>query len=130
MLTASIGEDPIPLSSDGALLAAQGLFELSLLFVAIGVASEWRFQPLRPALERLGLRRTVPKDFGLALLTLLVYYIGAALFASLVLQPEQEDIGGQLGVGFVITGFQESAHHSDATARYLPGYYATRALKP
>ena len=87
------------LSSDGALLAAQGLFELSLLFVAIGVASEWRFQPLRPALERLGLRRTVPKDFGLALLTLLVYYIGAALFASLVLQPEQEDIGGQLGVG-------------------------------
>jgi membrane protease YdiL (CAAX protease family)/uncharacterized RDD family membrane protein YckC len=87
------------LSSDGALLAAQGLFELSLLFVAIGVASEWRFQPVRQALERLGLRRTVPKDFGLALLTLLVYYIGAAIFASLVLRPEQEDIGGQLGVG-------------------------------
>jgi CAAX protease family protein len=87
------------LSSDGALLAAQGLFELSLLFVAIGVATEWRFQPVRPALERLGLRRAVPKDFGLALLTLLVYYIGAAIFASLVLQPEQEDIGGQLGVG-------------------------------
>jgi membrane protease YdiL (CAAX protease family)/uncharacterized RDD family membrane protein YckC len=87
------------LSSDGALLGAQGLFELSLLFVAIGVASEWRFQPVRPALARLGLRRAVPKDFGLALLTLLVYYIGAALFASLVLQPEQEDIGGELGVG-------------------------------
>ncbi len=87
------------LSSDGALLAAQGLFELSLLFVAIGVASEWRFQPLRPALARLGLRRAVPKDFGIALLTLLVYYIGAAIFASLVLQPEQEDIGGELGVG-------------------------------
>jgi uncharacterized protein len=87
------------LSSDGGLLAAQGLFELSLLFVAIGVASEWRFQPLRPALSRLGLRRAVLKDFGIALLTLLVYYIGAALFASLVLQPEQEDIGGELGVG-------------------------------
>ncbi|MGH2983540.1 MAG: CPBP family glutamic-type intramembrane protease [Solirubrobacterales bacterium] len=87
------------LSSDGALLAAQGLFELSLLFVAIGAASEWRAQPLGTALSRLGLRRAVPKDFGLALLTLLVYYIGAALFASLVLQPEQEDIGGELGVG-------------------------------
>jgi CAAX protease family protein len=87
------------LSSDGALLGAQGLFELSLLFVALGVASEWRFRPVRPALSRLGLRRAVPKDFGLALLTLFVYYIGAALFASLVLQPEQEDIGGELGVG-------------------------------
>jgi CAAX protease family protein len=87
------------LSSDGALLGAQGLFELSLLFVAIGVATEWRFQPLGPALERLGLRRTVPKAFGIALLTLLVYYIAAGLFSQLVLQPEQEDIGGELGVG-------------------------------
>jgi membrane protease YdiL (CAAX protease family) len=87
------------LESDGALLAAQGLFELSLLFVAIGVASEWRFQPLRPALGRLGLRRAVRKDFGIALLTLLAYYIAAGLFAQYVLQPEQEDIGGELGVG-------------------------------
>lgn len=87
------------LSSDGALLGAQGLFELSLLFVAIGVASEWRYQPLGPALEKLGLRRTVPKAFGIALLTLLVYYIAAGLFSQLVLQPEQEDIGGELGVG-------------------------------
>jgi CAAX protease family protein len=87
------------LDSDGALLAAQGLFELSLLFVALGVASEWRFQPLRAALGRLGIRRAVPKDFGIALLTLLVYYIGAGLFAQYVLQPEQEDIGGELGVG-------------------------------
>jgi membrane protease YdiL (CAAX protease family) len=87
------------LDSDGALLAAQGLFELSLLFVAIGVASEWRFQPLRAALGRLGIRRAAPKDFGIALLTLLVYYIGAGLFAQYVLQPEQEDIGGELGIG-------------------------------
>jgi CAAX protease family protein len=87
------------LESDGALLAAQGLFETSLLFVAIGVASDWNFRPLGPALRRLGLRRAVPKDFGIALMTLLVYYIGAAIFASLVLQPEQEDIGGELGVG-------------------------------
>jgi uncharacterized protein len=87
------------LDSDGALLGAQGLFELSLLFVAIGVASEWRFRPLRRALSRLGLRRTVPKAFGIALLTLLVYYIAAGLFSTFILQPEQEDIGGELGVG-------------------------------
>jgi SAM-dependent methyltransferase len=41
-----------------------------------------------------------------------------------------EQIGGQLAAGFVITGFQEAPHHADATARYLPGYYATRAVKP
>lgn len=39
-------------------------------------------------------------------------------------------IGGQLAAGFVITGFDEAPHHSDATAGWLPGYYATRAVKP
>ena len=38
--------------------------------------------------------------------------------------------GGQLEAGFVITGFDESPHHSDATAGWLPGYFATRAVKP
>ena len=41
-----------------------------------------------------------------------------------------DQLGGQLAAGFVITGFQEAPHHADATARYLPGYYATRAVKP
>ena len=41
-----------------------------------------------------------------------------------------EQIGGQLAAGFVITGFDEAPHHSDATAGWLPGYFATRALKP
>jgi SAM-dependent methyltransferase len=41
-----------------------------------------------------------------------------------------EQIGGQLAAGFVITGFDEAPHHADATAGWLPGYYATRALKP
>ena len=30
---------------------------------------------------------------------MVVYYIAAGLFASLVLKPDQEDIGGELGVG-------------------------------
>jgi SAM-dependent methyltransferase len=41
-----------------------------------------------------------------------------------------EQIGGQLAAGFVITGFAEAPHHEDATAQYLPGYYATRAIRP
>ncbi|HEU4426813.1 MAG TPA: class I SAM-dependent methyltransferase [Pilimelia sp.] len=41
-----------------------------------------------------------------------------------------EQIGGQLAAGFVLTGFAEAPHHLDATARYLPGYFATRAVKP
>lgn len=40
-----------------------------------------------------------------------------------------EQIGGQLEAGFVITGFRELPHHASITARYMPGYYATRAVK-
>ncbi|MFJ4716134.1 class I SAM-dependent methyltransferase [Streptomyces sp. NPDC088785] len=39
-------------------------------------------------------------------------------------------IGGQLAAGFVVTGFAEAPHQSNASAAYLPGYFATRAVKP
>jgi SAM-dependent methyltransferase len=39
-------------------------------------------------------------------------------------------IGGQLAAGFVIAGFREAPHHDDLTAAYLPGYFATLAVKP
>ncbi|HEX6873087.1 MAG TPA: class I SAM-dependent methyltransferase, partial [Micromonosporaceae bacterium] len=39
-------------------------------------------------------------------------------------------IGGQLAAGFMLTGFAEAPHHADATAKFLPGYFATRAVKP
>jgi SAM-dependent methyltransferase len=39
-------------------------------------------------------------------------------------------IGGQLAAGFVLTHLTEAPHHADLTARYLPGYFATRAVKP
>jgi membrane protease YdiL (CAAX protease family)/uncharacterized RDD family membrane protein YckC len=87
------------LESDAGFLAAQGLFGASLLTVAIGVASQWDRHRIREALRRLGLRRFKPSALGWMLLALLGYYIVAALFASLVLQPEQEDISGELGVG-------------------------------
>jgi hypothetical protein len=41
-----------------------------------------------------------------------------------------EQIGGQLGVGFRLTHLTEAPHHADATARVMPGYIATRAIKP
>ena len=39
-------------------------------------------------------------------------------------------IGGQLAAGFTLTHLDEAPHHGDATARYLPGYFTTRATKP
>jgi SAM-dependent methyltransferase len=43
----------------------------------------------------------------------------------------EAQIGGQLEAGFIITGFYEDYHDdSETLARYLPGFAATRALKP
>jgi SAM-dependent methyltransferase len=39
-------------------------------------------------------------------------------------------IGGQLAAGFVLTHLTEAPHHADLTAQYMPGYFATRALRP
>ena len=41
-----------------------------------------------------------------------------------------EQIGGQLAAGFTLTHFVEAPHHVDTTARYMSGYFATRAIKP
>jgi SAM-dependent methyltransferase len=41
-----------------------------------------------------------------------------------------EQIGGQLATGFLLTHLVEAPHHADLTARYMPGYIATRARKP
>jgi membrane protease YdiL (CAAX protease family) len=87
------------LDSDGALLAAQAIFDGLLLFVALGVASDWKFTPLSRPLGLLGLRPFRPNAVWILLGTMVVYYIAAGLFASLVVKPDQEDIGGELGVG-------------------------------
>jgi SAM-dependent methyltransferase len=41
-----------------------------------------------------------------------------------------EQIGGQLAAGFSLTHLAEAPHHADGTGAYLPGYFATRAVKP
>ncbi len=87
------------LEGDGALLAAQAMFDGLLLFVALGVASDWKFRPLGRPLRLLGLRPFRLSAIWIMLATLVAYYIAAGLFASLVLKPDQEDIGGELGVG-------------------------------
>ena len=39
-------------------------------------------------------------------------------------------IGGQLAAGFTLTHLVEAPHHAGASAKYMPGYIATRAIKP
>jgi SAM-dependent methyltransferase len=39
-------------------------------------------------------------------------------------------LGGQMAAGFCLTHLAEAPHHADATRRYMPGYIATRAIKP
>ncbi len=40
-----------------------------------------------------------------------------------------DQIGGQLEAGFALIGFDELPHHDQITANYMPGYYATQAIK-
>jgi SAM-dependent methyltransferase len=43
----------------------------------------------------------------------------------------EDQIGGQLDAGFVVTGLYEDYHEDgDITVPYFPGFLATRALKP
>ena len=42
----------------------------------------------------------------------------------------EEILGGQTEAGFVLTGFYEDAWPEKALSSYLPGFLATRALKP
>ena len=41
-----------------------------------------------------------------------------------------EQIGGQLAARFTLTHFVEAPHHAGITAKHMPGYFATRAIKP
>ena len=35
-----------------------------------------------------------------------------------------------MAAGFSLTHLAEAPHHADATQRFMPGYIATRAVKP
>lgn len=85
------------LESEAGLLAAQALFGATLITVALGIASGWRRGALAAAAGRLGLRGFAPSALGWMLAVMFAYYVGAAIFAAFVLEPQQEDIGGDLG---------------------------------
>lgn len=42
----------------------------------------------------------------------------------------EDQIGGQIVAGFVISGFYEDRHRDDPIAAHMPTYVATRAIKP
>jgi len=42
----------------------------------------------------------------------------------------EDQIGGQIDAGFVISGFYEDRHRDDPIAAYMPTFVATRATKP
>jgi SAM-dependent methyltransferase len=42
----------------------------------------------------------------------------------------EEQIGGQLEAGFLISGFYEDRHREDPIAAFMPTFVATRAIKP
>ena len=42
----------------------------------------------------------------------------------------EDQIGGQLDAGFVLTGFFEARKDNDRLGQYFPNYIATRAIKP
>ncbi|MBD0354799.1 MAG: class I SAM-dependent methyltransferase [Rubrobacteraceae bacterium] len=42
----------------------------------------------------------------------------------------EDQIGGQIGAGFLIAGFYEDRHRDDPIAAHMPTFIATRAIKP
>src|SRR6478735_5335273 len=75
------------LKGDGALLAAQAMFDGLLLLVALGVASDWKFRPLGRPLRLLGLRPFRLSAIWIMLATLVAYYIAAGLRTRWSLWP-------------------------------------------
>ena len=44
--------------------------------------------------------------------------------------PDQVPLSGLPGLaGFAITDFAEAPHHDSPTSRFMPGYFATRAVR-
>jgi membrane protease YdiL (CAAX protease family) len=86
------------LDSTGALLTAQTLLTVTLICVAVGVASGEGKVEIRRDLSALGLRSVRPSAFGWMALALFSYYVFAVLYGTLIIEPDQEDIARDLGL--------------------------------
>lgn len=83
----------------GAVLIAQALLTAALIGTAIYIAR--RPEPLadvRTALRRLGWRPFKPVALAQMLLVLLSFYAVVAIYSVVITQPNQEDIGSDLGL--------------------------------
>lgn len=101
MLGAVVLPVPVVLADPGldtyaGLIAAQALLGAAFLGTALFIAHEG--DGMRAALSRLGARRFAPRAIGLVALAYLAYLVGLALYASLVVTPEQQDIARDLGL--------------------------------
>jgi membrane protease YdiL (CAAX protease family)/uncharacterized RDD family membrane protein YckC len=86
------------LDSTGALLAAQTLLTVTLICVAVGVASGEGKIEVHRDLAVPGLRGPLPSAFGWMALALFSYYVFAVLYGTLIIEPDQEDIARDLGL--------------------------------
>ncbi len=87
------------LSGTGSLIAAQFLLGASLIGVPFAIATNWKWDRWREVLPSLGFRPFRASAFKYAALAWLTYFFASAVYAAVVVEPKQEDIGGQLGVG-------------------------------
>jgi membrane protease YdiL (CAAX protease family) len=86
------------LSSLGATLVAQTLLTAALIGTAIYIARRPGPVSWRAALGRLGWRPFKPRAIGQMLLMLLGFYIFVVIYATLITQPNQENIADDLGL--------------------------------
>jgi uncharacterized protein len=84
------------LTTTGNVVAQVGLV-LGLLLVPLAVARSHGSRSLRESLRRLGVRGFRPSAFLWMLAAIFAYLVFAALYASLILEPEQEDIADGFG---------------------------------
>lgn len=86
------------LDSTAGILAAQALLAICLIGTALYFARQPGPVRIREALGRLGWRRFKPSHIAIAFGVLIAYYVSVAIYASFVVEPSQEDIGGDLGL--------------------------------
>ena len=131
-----IGYEPVPrdwfpadLAGTSVLCLASGGGQQGPVLAAVGAAvTVFDNSP-----GQLGRDEEVAARDGLAIGTVLGDMRDLSAFADGPLEYSHtltEQIGGQLAAGFTLTHLAEAPHHADATARYMPGYFATRAIKP
>lgn len=101
LLGAAVLPVPVALADPGldtyaGLIAAQALLGAAFLGTSLFIAGEG--DGMAAALTRLGAHRFGPRAIGQVLLAYFVYLAGLAIYSSLLVTPEQQDIARDLGL--------------------------------